>query len=180
MDPSVNLTEFPRGLEHVMIAGWNQWADAGEVSSSLPRYLIELLGARKIGEIDAAGFYLFQIPGTHHLLRPEVKLVEGHPVSMTTPSNEIWYAETGGKGLVIFIGEEPHKDEERYAEAFFDVARAELRDLAPYQLVCLFRGSQPVGFFRADEPKGINHAVMPKQKFHILLVTLFPIFIDDG
>lgn len=33
-----------------MIAGWKpQWSDGGEISSGLPQYLVEKLGARKIG-----------------------------------------------------------------------------------------------------------------------------------
>jgi len=64
-------------LVKYMIAGWHEWADAGAVSSGLPQYLIDETRARKIGEIAPDGFYLFQIPGTHHLLRPVVQLEEG-------------------------------------------------------------------------------------------------------
>ncbi|MBC7237029.1 MAG: PAC2 family protein, partial [Chloroflexi bacterium] len=110
--------------ENYMIAGWHQWADAGEISSGLPLYLIELTGAVKIGEIDPQGFYLFQIPGTHHLLRPEVKLVDGHRESMSSHRNEFFYSEVNGKGLVIFLGEEPHWNEDRYAGAFLDAVEA--------------------------------------------------------
>lgn len=122
MQEPVRLWETPTDRENVMIAGWFQWADAGEVSSGLPQYLIDLVDAKKIGEIDPAGFYLFQIPGTHHLVRPEVKTVEGHPEQMSARENEVFYAECGTKGLVLFLGEEPHLDEYRYAEAFFSVA----------------------------------------------------------
>lgn len=73
----LRIWQTPReGLN--MIAGWRQWADAGEVSSGLPRYLIERTRAARIGRIDAGQFYLFQTPGTHHLLRPSVKLAEGY------------------------------------------------------------------------------------------------------
>ena len=35
-----------------LIAGWRrQWANGGRISSGLPRYLIEKLGAKKIGEL---------------------------------------------------------------------------------------------------------------------------------
>jgi proteasome assembly chaperone (PAC2) family protein len=107
-----------------MIAGWRQWADAGEISSGLPEYLIEHTDAVKIGEIAPDGFYLFQIPGTHHLLRPEVKLSEGYREEMSTNKNEVYYAEVGDKGLVIFLGTEPHQRESAYADAFFDVVEA--------------------------------------------------------
>jgi len=39
MNGSLDLWEGPMAEEVYMIAGWEQWADAGEVSSELPRYL---------------------------------------------------------------------------------------------------------------------------------------------
>lgn len=124
MDDLVDLWETPVERDNYMIAGWQQWADAGAISSKLPRYLIDLVGARKIGEIKKGGFYLFQFPGTHHLLRPRVKLVDGHCQYLSTHQNELYYAESDGKGLLIFAGEEPHMNEALYAEAFFDMAEA--------------------------------------------------------
>jgi len=103
-----------------MIAGWHQWADAGIVSSGLPQYLIDETRARKIGEMKPNGFYLFQIPGTHHLLRPVVKLDEGHRAELQERRNEFFYAGDEQKGFLIFLGEEPQQNEERYARAFLD------------------------------------------------------------
>jgi predicted ATP-grasp superfamily ATP-dependent carboligase len=123
MDELVELSERPK-TARVMIAGWHQWADAGQVSSGLPEYLIRQTHARRIGAIRPGRFYLFQIPGTHHLLRPVVRLKYGLCESMETRSNLFHYAGTEAKGFVIFLGHEPHQDEERYAEAFLDVAEA--------------------------------------------------------
>ena len=75
-----------------MIAGWHQWADAGNVSSGLPQYFIDETQARKIGETKPDGFYLFQIPGTHHHLRPVVKLRNGFRESLQRRRNEFFYA----------------------------------------------------------------------------------------
>jgi len=124
MDDWVKLWEKPAAEERFMIAGWHQWADAGSVSSGLPRYLIGLTGAKKIGEIKPYGFYMFQVPGMHHFLRPEIKLEEGYRKELTPRSNEFFYAGNDQKGLVIFLGEEPHLNVEGYAEAFFDAAQA--------------------------------------------------------
>jgi len=103
-----------------MIAGWRQWADGGNVSSGLPQYLVEQTHARKIGEIGPDGFYLFQIPGTHHLFRPKVTLDEGYREELEPRRNEIFYSGDDREGYLIFLGEEPHCNEEQYAEAFFD------------------------------------------------------------
>jgi predicted ATP-grasp superfamily ATP-dependent carboligase len=120
MDELLEFIEIPSADEVYMIVGWHQWADAGAISSGLPTYLVNHLKADKIGEIKPDGFYLFQVPGTHDLLRPEIKLHEGYRVELRDKENEFYYVENEGKGLVIFIGEEPHQNQERYAEAFFD------------------------------------------------------------
>jgi proteasome assembly chaperone (PAC2) family protein len=123
MDPLVELTEKPVTKEAYLIAGWRQWADAGNVSSALPQHLIEQTAARKIGQIRPDPFYIFQIPGAQHFLRPEIKLEEGHRTALQSRRNEIYYAGDAHKGTVIFLGDEPHLSAERYADAFFDVAQ---------------------------------------------------------
>lgn len=119
MNELVELWEKPASGKH-MIAGWHQWADAGAISSGLPRYLIEQTHATKIGSIRPDGFYLFQIPGAHHFLRPVVKLDEGYRERLQQRRNEFFYSGDDERDFLIFLGEEPHQCEERYAEAFFD------------------------------------------------------------
>lgn len=123
MNESVTIWEIPKAEQIYMIAGWEQWADAGSVSSGLPQYLINQSRARKIGEIRADGYYLFQIPGTHHLLRPQVKFEDGYSKAIKPRVNSFYYTGNAQKGLVIFIGEEPHLDIDRYANAFFSAAK---------------------------------------------------------
>ena len=123
MNDFLELWEKPLAEEIYMIAGWRQWADAGAISSGLPQYLIEQTGARRIGTIESDGFYLFQIPGTHHFLRPEIKLDEGYRQELRIWKNELFYSGDDRKGLVVFLGEEPHLNVERYAEAFFHAVK---------------------------------------------------------
>lgn len=124
MHDLVELWEKPNTEEKYMIVGWRQWADAGSISSGLPQYLIDQTGAQKIGQINPYGFYLFQLPGTHHFLRPEIKLEEGHSKSLTSRKNEIFYAGDDHKGLFIFLGDEPHLNAEEYGLAFLDMVEA--------------------------------------------------------
>jgi predicted ATP-grasp superfamily ATP-dependent carboligase len=124
MDELITLWEKPEANKLYMIAGWHQWADAGSISSGLPQYLIEYTGARKIGEIASDGFYLFQIPGTHHFLRPEIQFKEGYRQERRVKKNEIFYTGDDQTGLFIFLGEEPHLNVDRYAEAFFSLIDA--------------------------------------------------------
>ena len=117
MSELIEFGEKP-GPGKYLIAGWQQWADAGTISSGLPPFLVELTQAKKIGEIKFNDFYLFQIPGMHHLLRPVVHLDEGHNEGLSQKRNEFFYSHD--EDLLIFAGEEPHHNEKRYAEAFFD------------------------------------------------------------
>jgi len=124
MTDAFELWEKPQAKEVYMLAGWRQWADAGSISSSLPQYLIKQSGAKQIGDIRPDGFYIFQIPGTHDLVRPVVKFDSGYPVSLKSQRNEIYYTTVGQKGLVIFLGDEPHLDIERYTAAFLHMAQS--------------------------------------------------------
>ena len=120
MNEWVDLWEKPEAKEIVMIAGWRQWADAGSISSGLPQYLIDQTDAKLIGEINPDGFYLFQLPGAHHLLRPVVRFEDGYRQFLEVRRNEFYYVGNEEKGVVIFLGDEPHLDVDRYADAFFE------------------------------------------------------------
>jgi proteasome assembly chaperone (PAC2) family protein len=143
----VRLWEQPAVSELYMLAGWHQWADAGCISSGLPAYIIETTGARKIGELNVGGCYLFQIPGTHHFLRPEIKLNNGYRESLTKYTNELYYTEQQGRGLIIFTGNEPHLDADRYAEALL----AAVKRLGVKRVVALGGVYGPVPYDRARE-----------------------------
>jgi hypothetical protein len=123
MTDAIELLERPEADETYMIVGFRQWADAGAVSSGLPEYLVQHTQAHPIGSIRPDGFYLFQIPGTHDLVRPVVQFNEGFPESLNTPHNDIFFSQLGRRGLVIFLGDEPQIDVERYVASLLEVAR---------------------------------------------------------
>ena len=120
MSEIIELWEKP-ALGKYMIAGWHQWADAGEVSSGLLSYLVKSTRANQIGRIKPNGFYLFQIPGTHHLLRPTIKLEKGHREWLQQKENKIFHSDNDEHGFFLFLGEEPCQNQELYAETFFDI-----------------------------------------------------------
>ena len=120
MSTLIDLWEIPTAKEIHLIAGWRQWADAGSISSGLPEYLINQFSADKIGEIAPNGYYLFQIPGTHHLMRPVISLKDGYRQSMETKQNEFYYAGDEERGVLIFLGDEPHLNVDQYCEALLE------------------------------------------------------------
>jgi proteasome assembly chaperone (PAC2) family protein len=106
-----------------MLTGFRQWADAGSVSSGLPQYLVQHARAEPIGRLRPDGFYLFQVPGTHDLMRPVVRYDNGFPTGLETQRNDFYYTGDEHNGLVIFLGDEPHMDVERYVAAVLSAAR---------------------------------------------------------
>ena len=117
-DRLVTFQEKPEARH--MIAGWRrQWSDGGEVSSGLPRFLIDQTGAKRIGELGSEVFrmcYPFQVPGTHDMYRPKVEYRDGLPAGRMRRENCFYDA---GNGLIIFLGEEPWSRMDIYGEAFF-------------------------------------------------------------
>ena len=122
MPDTLELLERPTAARIDMIAGWRQWADAGSTSSSLPEYLIAQTSARRIGSIHPRAFTV-PIPGTHDLVRPVIEFDEGFPESLSTPSNEFYYTGDERHGTVIFLGDEPHLDIDRYIAALLEAAQ---------------------------------------------------------
>ena len=151
MDKLVDLWEKPQAESIYMIAGWRQWADAGSVSSGLPQYLIEQTGAKKIGQIRNDGFYLFQVPGTHHFLRPEIKLVQGYRKEMRAQKNDLYYVAYENTGLLIFLGDEPHMNVDRYARCLFDIAQ----ELKVRRILALGGVYAPVPYDKARDVSAI-------------------------
>ncbi|PKB79076.1 MAG: hypothetical protein BZY88_15210 [SAR202 cluster bacterium Io17-Chloro-G9] len=121
-DEMLNLEKKPEAK--YLIAGWRrQWSDGGEISSGLPRYLIQKLNAERIGEMGpevSKLCYPFQVPGTHDTYRPRVAYEDGLPSKGMTRTNNFFDA---GNGLIIFLGEEPWFRLDVYASAFFQAVR---------------------------------------------------------
>ena len=117
-DELVIFSEKPNAK--YLIAGWRrQWSDGGRVSGGLTRYLIEKLGAKKIGEMSPAvsnDCYPFQVAGTHDTFRPLAAYEDGLPTKDMYRENYFYDA---GNGLIIFRGEEPWFHIEIFGQAFF-------------------------------------------------------------
>ena len=117
-DQLVIFEDKPSNAQY-MIAGWRrQWSDGGGISGGLPRYLIEKLGAKKIGELGRTVSdlcYPFQVAGTHDTFRPLASYEDGLP---TKPMHRENYFYDAGDGLIIFRGQEPWFRVDIYAEAF--------------------------------------------------------------
>jgi len=119
----LELWEQPDSKETFLFIGWRQWADAGSVSSELPLYQVKQLGGKQIGKMDNDLFYIFQIPGTHDLLRPVIRYVEGLPVELETPHTELYFAGNDNRGYLFLVGDEPHTNIEKYTETILELVK---------------------------------------------------------
>ena len=122
-EPLIALDEVPE--TRVVIAGWRrQWSDGGNISSGMPRWLIDKLSARSIGQMTdeiSRMCFPFQVAGTHDLYRPRAAFNDGLPSRPMQWDNRFWDA---GNGLVIFLGIEPWYRIDLYGQAFFEAVAA--------------------------------------------------------
>ena len=122
-EPLIALDEVPE--TRVVIAGWRrQWSDGGNISSGMPRWLIDKMSARRIGQMTdeiSRMCFPFQVAGTHDLYRPRAAFHEGLPSRPMQWDNGFWDA---GNGLVIFLGIEPWYRIDLYGQAFFEAMAA--------------------------------------------------------
>ena len=150
-DDLVTFEEKPATAQH-LIAGWRrQWSDGGGISGGLPRYLIEKLGAKKIGEMGQTVSdlcYPFQVAGTHDTFRPLSAYEDGLP---TQPMHRENYFYDAGDGLIIFRGQEPWFRIDVFAEAFFQA----IKDLGVKQTAAV---------------EGVNGPVPPEKERRITCV----------
>jgi proteasome assembly chaperone (PAC2) family protein len=100
------------------------WMDGGDVSTGTVRRLVDLLGARRVAEIDPEPFYIYNVPGPMEvaaLFRPPMKIENGLVVSSDMPSNH-FFAHEPAK-LILFLGKEPNLRWRSFADAVLELAR---------------------------------------------------------
>ena len=118
----VVLKEKP--VSQYLIAGWRrQWSDGGSISSGLPRYLIDKLNAREIGQFGeevSRQCYPFQVPGTHDAYRPRVAYQDGLPTQDMFRRNYFYDA---GNGLIIFLGDSELASRDLLDQAVFPAGK---------------------------------------------------------
>ena len=118
----LNICDKPRFNNPRLLLGFSGWMDGGEVSTGTVNCLIERLDARKFGEIDPEGFYIYSFPGMMEvtaLFRPHTKIEDGLIKSYEVPQNTFHCSEQGD--LILFLGKEPNLRWEEFAECIFSL-----------------------------------------------------------
>jgi len=121
MGEDLKIDETVRLHNSVMIIGLGGWGNAGEVSTFTVRYLVDKLGAERLGEVSSEGFYNYLIQ------RPVVSIRRGIIQSYSPPKNELYYCKCRGSenrevSLILLLGSEPHLNWPRYTQALLKLA----------------------------------------------------------
>jgi proteasome assembly chaperone (PAC2) family protein len=107
----------PELVDPVAICAFGGWNDGGEGATSAARDLRDQWGARRFASLDPEEFYDFQVH------RPTVRLVDGETRRIDWPANEFWWARTGVRDVIVFVGLEPNLRWRTYCESILRVCR---------------------------------------------------------
>jgi proteasome assembly chaperone (PAC2) family protein len=109
-EPPANLT--------TLVIAFGGWIDAGRAATGALRHLTRDLRAARLARIDPEEFFVFTLE------RPEVRLMPDGHREIQWPRSEFfeWRPASGGEGLLLFSGPEPHQRWRAYTDAFLGVA----------------------------------------------------------
>ena len=99
----IEINRIPKLEDGVLIACFEGWGNALEVSRGIGQFLIRKLEAQKFGTLKADPFYLFKER------RPVVKIEEGILEKLDLPGCDLYVAtkERVGRDIIILSGDEP-------------------------------------------------------------------------
>jgi proteasome assembly chaperone (PAC2) family protein len=120
----LHFHDCPKLDRPTLVLAFNGWMDGGDVSTGTVRGLVDLLGARKVAEIDPDPFCIYAFPGSMEfaaLFRPAIKIEDGLITSMELPTN-VFYCHEPGK-LFLFVGREPHLHWHVFADWMIEFTR---------------------------------------------------------
>jgi proteasome assembly chaperone (PAC2) family protein len=110
--------ETPNLNQPYLVAGFEGWPNAAEVSSFSLQHLVESLKATKFASIPMENFY--QMSSN----RPTAVIKDGRLMKLNFPGNHFYYSKDPlGKDLILFSGMEPHLRWNIFADLFLDLAQ---------------------------------------------------------
>jgi len=110
---AIEITTMPDMDDPVLIAGFEGWGNALDLSRGMVEYLIEKLEAKAFGRIVPDPFYRFDEN------RPSVEIEEGLLKTITPPGGYLYAVqkEVAGRDMILFKAPEPNLRWLHFAEA---------------------------------------------------------------
>jgi len=123
-DELLRMQDCPVVDRATLVVAFTGWMDGGDVSTGTVRRLVDLLAARRVAEIDAEPFCIYNFPGSMEvaaLFRPALKIEDGLVASLEMPANVFHCHEPAN--LFLFVGREPHLRWRTFADCVLEFAR---------------------------------------------------------
>lgn len=115
----IQIQEMPQLIQPVLIAGFDGWGNALNISNGMAAYLIRRLEAKKFADLDPDTFYRYDDQ------RPVVDIVEGKLNSLKAPRGSFYGVNTpeDQSDLVILNANEPNLRWFQFVELLFSISR---------------------------------------------------------
>jgi proteasome assembly chaperone (PAC2) family protein len=118
-DHGIHIKELPQLKDPLLIAGFDGWGNALNISNGMANYLIRRMKAQPFADLDADTFYRYDDQ------RPRVSIEGGILKSFKPPGGSFYAAETGAgqRDLVIFRADEPNLRWFQLADELFSICQ---------------------------------------------------------
>jgi len=115
----IHIKEWPQLNKPVLIAGFDGWGNALNISNGMAAYLIRRLEAKKFADLDPDTFYRYDEQ------RPVVDIVEGQLKTLKPPRGSFYAVETDEdqSDLVILKANEPNLRWFQFVELLFSICQ---------------------------------------------------------
>ena len=114
----IQIHDLPDLKKPLLIAAFEGWGNALQISSTMAAYLIRQFKAQKFAEINSDAFYRYDE------MRPRVRIEDGIFKALELPGGAFYAAKAGsdGRDLVILKADEPSLRWVGFVEELFDIA----------------------------------------------------------
>ena len=115
----IHIQQMPQIVKPVLIAGFDGWGNALNISNGMAAYLVRRLEAKKFADLDPDTFYRYDEQ------RPVVDIVEGKLNSLKPPRGSFYAVETDKdqSDLVILQANEPNLRWFQFVELLFSICQ---------------------------------------------------------
>ena len=115
----IHIKELPKLKNPLLIAGFDGWGNALNISKGMVNYLIRRMNANHFADLDPDTFYRYD----DH--RPQVSIVGGILKSFRSPGGSFYAAQTdaGQSDLVILKADEPNLRWFQLADQLFSICQ---------------------------------------------------------
>lgn len=118
-DAEINIRDWPQLQNPVLIAGFDGWGNALNISNGMAAYLIRRLKANHFADLDPDTFYRYDEQ------RPVVDIAEGKLNTLTPPGGAFYAVKTEAdqSDLIILKANEPNLKWFKFVDIIFSLCR---------------------------------------------------------